>query len=243
MKMFPRLHGTGPAGNAKLRSMVIRLAVCVALAALSCGCRTAPTTDLPEAAEKGDRQTAKMQETAAIATAMRRATSAGVEYKISAADLISVTVYDVQDMSRKARVDGKGVISLPLVGSVKIGGKTLAEARELIEKKLADYVVRPQVSLFIEEYGNKLFFVMGEVQKPGSYSMPTESRVTVLEAISTAGGFTPVAAQDRARVLRYVNGESKSYTIDVRTITRAGQKDKDMTLEPNDVIFIPQSLF
>ena len=84
---------------------------------------------------------------------------------------------------------------------------------------------------------------MGEVQKPGSYPIPTESRLTVLEAISTAGGFTPVAAQDRARVLRSVNGESVSYTVDVRTITREGQKDKDLVLEPNDVVFIPQSLF
>jgi polysaccharide export outer membrane protein len=221
--------------------MVTRLALCVALAALSGGCRTAPASDPSEADAIGG--LSKAEETAAIAAAMRRAASAGVEYQISPADLISVFVYGVQDMNRKARVDGKGVISLPLVGAVKLGGKTLGAARELIEKKLAAYVVAPQVSLFIEEYGNKLFFVMGEVQKPGSYSMPAESRVTVLEAISTAGGFTPVAAQDRARVLRFVDGQSKSFTIDVRTITRAGHKDKDMTLEPNDVVFIPQSLF
>src|SRR5665213_2429263 len=136
-------------------------------------------------------------------------------------------------MDRKARVNANGMIFLPLVGA----------AKALVEEKLAAYVVRPQVSMFIDEYGNKTFFVMGEVQKPGSYPIPTESRVTVLEAISTAGGFTPVAAQDRARLLRYVNGESRSFTIDVRTITREGQTDRDLVLEPNDVVYVPQSLF
>ena len=97
--------------------------------------------------------------------------------------------------------------------------------------------------MFVEESGNKLIFVMGEVQKPGSYPIPIESRMTVLQAISTAGGFTPVASQDHARVLRYIDGESMNYTIDVRAITRDGQKDKDMVLEPNDVVFVPQSMF
>ena len=84
---------------------------------------------------------------------------------------------------------------------------------------------------------------MGEVSKPGSYPIPTESRMTLLEAISTAGGFTQVAAQDRARVLRYVNGASVTYTINTKEITSQGQKDKDMVLEPNDIVYVPQTFF
>ena len=126
---------------------------------------------------------------------------------------------------------------------MKIGGMTLIEAQTSIEAKLSKYLVSPQVSLFIEDYGNKSVFVMGEVQKPGSYPIPTESRMTVLEAISTAGGFTPVAAQDRTRVLRNVNGVSVTYTINTKEITQQGQKEKDMVLEPNDIIYIPQSFF
>ena len=128
-------------------------------------------------------------------------------------------------------------------GEVKVGGMTLIEAQAAIEGKLAKFLVSPQVSLFIEEYGNKTVFVMGEVQRPGSLPIPTESRMTVLEAISTAGGFTPIAAQDRTRVLRNVNGVSVSYTIEIKAITQQGQKEKDMVLEPNDVIYVPQSFF
>jgi len=217
------------------------LAALTVSAALACVCRAAP----PGAAVAADARAKAVvsRETAAVAAAMGRASRAVSGYRISPADLLSVTLYDVQDMNRKVRVDAGGMISLPLVGAVKVGGRTLAQAERLIDRKLASFVVRPQVSLFIDEYGSRLIYVMGEVQKPGSYSIPAESRMTVLEAISTAGGFTPVAAQDRARVLRYVNGESMNYTIDVRSLTRDAHKDKDLVLEPNDVVFIPQSLF
>jgi polysaccharide export outer membrane protein len=144
-------------------------------------------------------------------------------------------------MSRRARVNAGGMITMPLAGDVRIGGLTLSAAQKLVEDRLKTYIINPHVTLFVEEYGNKLLFVMGEVQKPGSYPIPAETRMTLLEAISTAGGFTPVAAPDRTRVLRTVDGRSVSRTVDVRGITRAGEKDP--LLEPNDVVFVPQSLF
>lgn len=189
------------------------------------------------------RKAAAEQEEAAIAAALQQVGRSKNDYRISSADLISVTVYQDLDMNRKVRVNANGTVSMPLIGPVKIGGMTLMEAQAAVEGKLAQYLVTPQVSLFIEEYGNKTVFVMGEVQRPGSYAIPIESRLTVLEAISTAGGFTSVAGQDRTRVLRNVNGVSVTFTIEVNAITRQGQKEKDLILEPNDVIFVPQSFF
>ncbi len=195
------------------------------------------------ASANADPKRAAAKEAEAIAAAMHAVARSKTDYRVAPADLIAVTVYQDPDMSRKARVNADGTISLPLVGAVKIGGMTLVEAQAAVEKRLATYVVSPQVSLFIEEYGNKTVFVMGEVQKPGSYPIPTESRMTLLEAISTAGGFTPIAAQDRTRVLRNVNGVSVTFNINVREITQDGQKEKDMVLEPNDMVFVPQSFF
>lgn len=200
-----------------------------------------PHEDAP--GDPAARQAAADQEAAAIAAALKQVGASKTDYRISSADLIAVTVYQDLDMNRKVRVNANGTVSMPLIGAVKVGGMTLIEAQAVIEAKLAQYLVSPQVSLFIEEYGNKTVFVMGEVSKPGSYPIPTESRMTVLEAISTAGGFTPIAAQDRTRVLRNVNGVSISYTIEIKAITQQGQKEKDMVLEPNDVIYVPQSFF
>lgn len=199
----------------------------------------APAAPLDPAAQ----QALIAKEASAIAAAMQQVSRSKTDYHISAADLIAVTVYQDLDMNRKVRVNANGTISMPLIGEVKVGGMTLIEAQAAIEGKLAKFLVSPQVSLFIEEYGNKTVFVMGEVQRPGSLPIPTESRMTVLEAISTAGGFTPIAAQDRTRVLRNVNGVSVSYTIEIKAITQQGQKEKDMVLEPNDVIYVPQSFF
>lgn len=178
-----------------------------------------------------------------MAAAMRDGSKSKLDYKISGADLIAVTVYEVPEMTRRVRVNASGQVFLPLVGAVDVGGKSMGAAQSLIEKRLAAYVVKPQVTLFIEEYGNRRVSVMGEVQRPGTYVIPTESRMTILEAISTAGGFTPVAAQDKARVLRYVNGSPVKYTIDVRNLAKGENKEEDMVLEPNDVVFVPQSLF
>lgn len=204
---------------------------------------TTTAAGVPAEPTPEQKKAAAEAEAAAIATAMKAITRSKTDYHISSADLISVTVYQDLDMNRKVRVNANGTVSMPLIGAVKIGGMTLIEAQAALEEKLSKFLVSPQVSLFIEEYGNKTVFVMGEVQKPGSYPVPTESRMTVLEAISTAGGFTPVAAQDRARVLRNVNGASVTYTIDVKGITQRGEKDKDMVLEPNDVVYVPQSFF
>ena len=204
---------------------------------------SAQTSPASASADPAAQQAAMAQEAAAIAAALQQVGRSKIDYKISAADLISVTVYQDLEMNRKVRVNANGTVSMPLIGAVKIGGMTLIEAQETIESKLVKFLVTPQVSLFIEEYGNKTVFVMGEVQRPGSLAIPTESRLTVLEAISTAGGFTAVAAQDRTRVLRNVNGASVSYTIEVKAITQLGQKEKDMVLEPNDVIYVPQSFF
>lgn len=195
----------------------------------------APSVEQVKAAESA--------EAAAIAQAMQAVSRSKNDYKISPADLVSVTVYQDPEMSRKVRVNANGTVTMPLIGAVKIGGMTLIEAQAAIEYKLSKYLVSPQVSLFIEEYGNKLIYVMGEVQKPGSYAIPTEKSLTVLEAISTAGGFTPIAGQDRTRVLRNVNGASVTYTIEVKAITQQGQKEKDIVLEPNDVVYVPQSFF
>jgi protein involved in polysaccharide export with SLBB domain len=195
------------------------------------------------AVQEEARKAAAAKEADAIAQALQQISKAKTDYRIASADLISVTVYQDPEMNRKVRVNTNGTVSLPLIGAVKIGGMTLLEAQSSIEGKLSKFLVSPQVSLFIEEYGNKTIFVMGEVQKPGSYPIPAESRMTLLEAISTAGGFTPIAAQDRARVLRTIHGLSTTFTIDTKEITQQGQKEKDMVLEPNDIVYVPQSFF
>lgn len=182
-------------------------------------------------------------EEAAIASAIQQIESKKTDYTISNADLINVSVLGETDMDRQVRVSQSGTITYPLIGSVKVGGLSTSEAEAAIAKKLNDYLRGAQVTVFIKEYGNKKVFVFGHVNKPGAIEIPTETKLTVLEAISQAGGFTPLAAPDRTRVVRMLNGVSQSFTIEVSAITKRGEKDKDLALEPNDIVFIPESYF
>jgi protein involved in polysaccharide export with SLBB domain len=181
---------------------------------------------------------------AAMAQAMRTvADFRGGSYKLGAGDLVSLTVYPDAQLGRKARVDADGTVSLPLIAPVPVAGKTIVEAQRAIEDKLGAFLVSPHVALVVEEYGNRQMFVLGEVRSPGSYAIPAGSRMTALQAVSTAGGFTKVAQPRRAHVLRYVNGKSVEQVIDLKAIARGGAADKDVILEPNDVIYIPKSVF
>lgn len=182
-------------------------------------------------------------EDSAIQSALQAVQAKKTDYKLGGADLLNITVFQQPDLDRKLRVSQKGTITFPLVGPVTVGGLTVQEAEAALSAKLSEYVVSPQVTIFIQEYGNKKIFVLGEVKKPGSFELPTESRLTVLEAISLAEGFSPIAAPDRTKVIRTVDGKSQSFTIPVSDITKHGEKDKDIPLEPNDVVYVPQSFF
>ncbi|MBI5210927.1 MAG: polysaccharide export protein [Elusimicrobia bacterium] len=165
------------------------------------------------------------------------------DYHINPTDLVTVTVFQQPELERKLRVSQNGTVSLPLIGNVKIGGMTLDQAEALVADKYKEFVVSPQVTLFISEYAQRKIYVLGEVKAPGSFDLPVESQLTVLEAVTMAGGFTNIAAPDRTKVVRMRDGESQSITIEVSAITKRGEKHKDIPLEPNDVIFVPQSYF
>jgi polysaccharide biosynthesis/export protein len=111
---------------------------------------------------------------------------------INSGDLLEVSVFGVPELSQKARVDGNGLIYLPLLGYVTVGGKSAGEAQNIIEKALVDggFVRAPHVSVYVAE-STLGITIFGEVAKPGMQS--ANSVRTVLDLVSAAGGFTPTA--------------------------------------------------
>lgn len=204
-----------------------------------------PASPPPRAAapSPAPRTEASSKEEEAIQAALRLVASKRAAYSISAADLLEIKVYQEQDLERTARVSPEGSITMPLIGEVQLAGLSVAQAEKAIHQKLKRYIVDPHVSVFIREYGNKQVYVLGEVAKPGSYPLPTEAPLTVLEAVTLAGGFTQYAAANRTRVIRSREGENQTFVVEVAAITKRGEKSKDIRLEPNDVIFVPESFF
>ena len=166
------------------------------------------------------------------------------EYRLQPMDVLHITVYGQPDLTTRARVTADGHISFPLIGKVEVTGLTVQELEKKIKDALEEkYLVSAQVLVFIEEYHPKQVSVIGEVTKPGKYDMPGEREITLLEAIAMAGGFTKTADPKNTKIIRIENGEKKTIKINVNDITAKGEKDKDVTVRPEDIIFVPESFF
>lgn len=150
-------------------------------------------------------------------------------YRISADDQISVTVFNENDLSvDKVRVSGNGDISMPLLGQVAIEGHTIAEVEQKITELLLEgYLKKPNVTVTITEY--RPFYINGEIKKPGSY--PYKKNLTVEKAVALAGGFTERASRTTISLVS---------ENDKRFIKAVALNDK---IKPGDVITISESFF
>ena len=164
-------------------------------------------------------------------------------YVLQPGDLVDIQVYMEDSMNRVLRLSGSGNITFPLVGNVKLSGLTLEQAEQKLASRLTAYIKNPQVSMLVKEYGNKTVYVLGQVAKPAAIQIPPEKPLTVLEAITSVGGFTDIANTSKVRVLRVENGKQKTIDVDVTQITKQGNKSMDIALQPGDVVFVPQSMF
>jgi len=161
------------------------------------------------------------------------------DYLIGPDDALKITIYREEDMDREVRVSSDGYISFPLLGKVKVEGLTVPELENSLSEGLKRYLKNPQVTVFIQEYST--ITVSGQVEKPGSYSLRGE--VSVIEAISLAGGFTKIAAKNGVKVMRLDNGKKKTIIVRVADISRKGDKTEDVQLKRGDILFVPESLF
>ena len=154
------------------------------------------------------------------------------DYQIGPGDVLKITIYDHPDLTTVARVDNKGDILFPLAGAIRVGGLTTARASQAIATKLgAGYIVNPQASVFVEEFRSRVVYVTGQVNRPSAFTV--EPDTTVIQAVTMAGGFTPLAAQGKIKIIRKINGVEE-------VIKKVPLHEK---LMPEDVMVIPESFF
>ena len=158
-------------------------------------------------------------------------------------DEILMTVYQEDDLKSKTIIDVDGMVMLPLLGQVKIGGMTLGQATAQIQQLYnRDYLVNPQVNLIVEKFAARRFAVLGQVQKPGSFDFPQNEPVNLLEAIAISGGYTRLGAPAKVSVRRVENGSPKIYRLDADAIAK-DQKKKPFEILPNDIITVGERTF
>ncbi|HXX32561.1 MAG TPA: polysaccharide biosynthesis/export family protein [Myxococcaceae bacterium] len=159
---------------------------------------------------------------------------------LGAGDLLEVRVFEEADLSGPYRVSAGGTIDFPLCGKVKVEGLNGSSAADVLTKCLGEkYLKRPQVSVLVREYNSKKVFVFGEVQKPGTF--PYEDEMSIIQAITVAGGFSKLASKNDVAVTRIIDG--KETRIRVRVADIGTGREKNLKLLPGDIVFVPESLF
>jgi protein involved in polysaccharide export with SLBB domain len=165
-------------------------------------------------------------------------------YKISANDLLDFKVFQEPDLDAQVRVAGDGSAIFPLIGSVSLAGKTVAEATAVLRQHyLNGYLVNPQISLIIQSYSKRTFTVLGQVQRPGSYDIQSDRTISLLEAIGMAGGYSRIADPGKITVRRRENGQDEVLHINGKRAEKAGYGAEDFMVRAGDVITVAESIF
>jgi len=186
------------------------------------------------------------------------------DYILGPGDVLAVKAYDFEDINQKVRVDGDGTITLPLLESVKVGGRTVSEVQKDLTARLGEYMYAPHVSLFVEEYRSQQVAVVGAVQRPGLVNQTTRN-ATVLDALSAAGGMASdagsriylIPAETRAEpetemlalaaaggsaTLSDAGGSALPIVVDTKEITPQAQRlFYSLPVRGGDVIIVPRN--
>lgn len=159
-------------------------------------------------------------------------------YVIGAQDVLSVSVWKEPELSPSSvpvRPDGK--ISLPLLNDVQAAGLTPMQLADSISEKLKKYISEPQVSVVVTAVNSQRIYILGEVARPGA--MPLLGDMTILQAISNAGGLSPFANAKGIYVLRTENGAQQRLAFNYKQAIKGGAGAQDVALKPGDTIVVP----
>ena len=162
-----------------------------------------------------------------------------MEYRIGAQDLLTISVLSVPELNKDVRVKSNGQVTLPLIGVIMAGGRTIPELEGDLARKYSDgYLQRPQVSVFVKEFTSQRVTLEGAISKPGIY--PINGSMTLIQAIAVAGGLDDKIADMSGIVLiRQVNGQRMAAAYDLRQVRKGVLEDP--MIYGGDIITVEQS--
>jgi polysaccharide biosynthesis/export protein len=161
------------------------------------------------------------------------------EYIIGAEDILEITIWRNQDLSKSVQVRPDGKISLPIIGDILAVGRTPAQLADEITAKLKPYVQNPAVAILVKEVNSYSIFLLGEVVKPGKY--PLKSKTTLLQGITIGGGFTPIAARNQVVVFRVSENGAGEQMLKASydDIVLRGGITQNIELKAGDTVVVP----
>jgi len=158
-------------------------------------------------------------------------------YILGPQDVVNVNVWKEPELSRTVPVRPDGKISLPLINDVQASGLTPSQLAAEISQGLKKFEADPEVTVIVTTMKGQRFYVLGEAGHPGAFELLPN--MTLLQAISSAGGFTLFAHPKRIYLLRQENGKPVKYPFDYKAVLAGKKPEQNIVLKPGDTIVVP----
>jgi polysaccharide biosynthesis/export protein len=194
---------------------------------------------VPAQAQQADNNQQPAGQSAAVdaSAATQKAATQDPNYIIGAQDVLDISVWKEPEVSRVVPVRPDGKISLPLLNDVQAAGLTPSLLAAQITVSLKKYVTSPQVTVIVTTINSQRIYIIGEVTRPGAF--PMLPGMNVLQALSSAGGFTQFAKTKSIYVLRMENGKQQKYPVNYKEVVSGKHPEQDILLKAGDTIVVP----
>ncbi|MGH9733367.1 MAG: polysaccharide biosynthesis/export family protein [Candidatus Acidiferrales bacterium] len=192
---------------------------------------------LSVAAVWGASGVARGQDPSSHAQPTQKSATSNPNYVIGAQDVLNVDVWKEPELTREVPVRPDGKISLPLLNDVQAAGLTPTKLADEISEGLKKYITDPQVTVIVSAINSQRVYILGEVTRAGAY--PLLPGMTVLQALSSAGGFTEFANSKKIYVLRQNKGKQEKFPFNYKDVVSGKNTQENITLEAGDTIVVP----
>ena len=182
-------------------------------------------------------QSMAADKTGASSTETKKEIVSDPSYIIGPMDVLEIQVWKEPDFSRQVLVRLDGKITLPLIGDITASGMNTMGLKALLAEKLEDFVSKPEVTVIVLESHSKNFYIVGMINRPGTY--PLNPDMTMLQAISVAGGLAEWADKDSIRIIRRSEGKEEIIPFDYDKVITGKKLEQNILLKPNDTIIVP----
>jgi len=161
----------------------------------------------------------------------------GDDYIIGSGDILDVSLWKDEAMTKQVTVLTDGKIVFPLIGEVKAAGRTLGEVKQDMTERLKEYVPEPVLNVDVKQVNSMIIYVTGRVTTPGRY--PVNTRVTVLQALSIAGGVNAFAKRSKIKIFRQEGNKTVTYPFNYDEVVDGENLQQNIILKRGDVIVVP----
>ena len=167
---------------------------------------------------------------------MKPAAIKAADYAIGPGDILEISVWKNQDLTRQVVVLPDGTISFPLVGRFTAGGKSVAQLKTEMEKKITRYVAEPDLTIIVQQVNSMVVYVIGKVNRPGH--IPLNRNISVLQALSMAGGLNIFADQQDLRIVRKSETGTLIIPFNYKAVTEDNMMEGNIQLQRGDVVVV-----